>query len=70
MELGRATDAHKSFVRALGTREGDERRQLIKNEEARLDLLEQRIRDRDGADAAKVERRLQGVKRLRESIQW
>ena len=70
LELGRATDAHKSFVRTLGTREDDERRELIKNEEARLDLLEQRIRDRDGADASKVERRLQGVKRLRESIQW
>ena len=38
------------------------------NEEARLDRLEQRIRDRDAADVAKVARRLQGVTRLREAM--
>jgi cytidylate kinase len=41
---------------------------LVKNEEVRLDELEQRIRERDAADVEKVERRLQGVKKLRESI--
>lgn len=70
LELGRATDAHQSFVRALGSRHGDDRRQLIENEEARLDLLERRIRDRDAADVTKVERRLVGVSKLREAIQW
>jgi hypothetical protein len=64
----RATEAHRSFVRALGAREGDERRQLVKNEEARLDQLEQRIRERDAKDVTKLERRLQGVQRLREAI--
>ncbi len=66
--LERATEAHRSFVRALGAREGDERKQLIKNEEARLDQLEQRIRQRDAQDVAKVERRLLGVQSLREAI--
>ena len=35
---------------ALCTQEGDERRRLVKNEEARLDELEKRIRERDAAD--------------------
>lgn len=64
----RATEAQKSYVRALSTHEGEDRRRLVKNEEARLDELEQRIRERDAADVEKVERRLQGVKKLRESI--
>lgn len=68
LELGRATDAHRSFVRALGAHDGDERRQLLQNEEARLDQLERRIRHRDAADATKVERRLLGVQKLREAI--
>jgi hypothetical protein len=66
--LDRATDAHRSYVRALGAREGDERKQLVKNEEARLDQLEQRIRERDAKDVTKLERRLVGVQRLREAI--
>ncbi len=64
----RATEAHRSYVRALGSREGDERRQLVKNEEARLVLLEQRIRERDAKDVPKLERRLLGVQKLREAI--
>ena len=66
--LDRATEAHRSYMRALDTRAGDERRQLIKNEEARLDQLEERIRERDAKDVPKLERRLQGVQRLREAI--
>jgi len=69
LELGRATDAHQSFVRALRAHDGEERRQLQKNEEARLDLLEERIRDRDAADTAKIERRLLGVKNYREALE-
>jgi hypothetical protein len=68
LELGRAQDAHRCFVRALNAHHGDERRHLVANEEARLDRLEQRIRDRDAADVAKVARRLQGVTRLREAM--
>jgi hypothetical protein len=68
LELGRAIDAHRSFVRALGTHDGAEHRQLIENEEARLDKLEQRIRDRDAAEPLKIERRLLGLNKLRDAI--
>lgn len=68
LELGRAIDAHRSFVRALGAHDGAQRRQLLDNEEARLDRLEQRIRDRDAADPDKVKRRLLGVDKFREAI--
>jgi hypothetical protein len=68
LELARAVDAHRSFLRALGAREGAERQRLIDNEEARLGRLEQRIRERDAAEPDKVERRLLGVDKLREGM--
>jgi hypothetical protein len=68
LELGRATDAHRSFVRALGAHNGAERMQLVEHEEKRLDRLEQRIRDRDAAEPTKIERRLGGLNKLREAI--
>ena len=54
LELERAVDAHRCFIRALNTYEGADRRRLIDNEEARLDRLAERIGDRDGADTTKV----------------
>jgi hypothetical protein len=69
LELERAVDAHRCFVRALNAHDGEERRRLVDNEEARLDRLERRIRDRDAADAAKIARRLHGVTNLREAIE-
>jgi DNA-binding transcriptional MerR regulator len=68
LELSRATDAHRSFIRALGAHDSAHRRQLVDNEVARLNQLEQRIRDRDAPDAAKIERRLRGVTNLREAV--
>ena len=68
LELERAVDAHRCFVRALNAHDGKERRRLVDNEEARLDRLEERIRDRDLADATKIARRLRGVSNLREAI--
>jgi len=68
LELERAVDAHRCFVRALNAHDGKERRRLVYNEEARLDRLEERIRDRDTADATKIARRLLGVSNLREVI--
>jgi hypothetical protein len=68
LELGRAVDAHRSFVRALGAHQGAERQRLVDNEEARLDLLERRIRERDAAEPEKVTRRLAGVDKFREAI--
>lgn len=69
LTLGRAVDAHRSFVHALSAYDGDERKRLIASEVARLDRLERRIRDRDAADADKVRRRLLGVDKLREAMQ-
>jgi hypothetical protein len=68
LELERAVDAHRCFVRALNAHQGEDRRRLISNEEARLDRLEERIRERDAIDATKVERRLRGVTNFREAI--
>lgn len=68
LELGRAVDAHRSFVRALGTLDGPARQRLVDHEEARLDRLERRIRDRDAAEPDKVTRRVKGVDKLREAI--
>jgi hypothetical protein len=68
LELGRAIDAHRSFLRALGAHQGAERQRLVENEEARLDVLERRIRERDAAAPEKVTRRLAGVDKLREAI--
>lgn len=68
LELGRAIDAHRSFVRALDARDGAEHRRLVDNEEARLDRLERRIRDRDAAEPDKITRRVRGVDKLRAAI--
>ena len=68
LELGRATDAHRSFVRALDAHSAEDRRKLVDDEDARLDQLEQRIRERDAPDTAKIERRLRGVSNLRQAI--
>lgn len=68
LELERAVDAHRCFVRALNAHQGEDRRRLVDNEELRLDRLEQRIRDRDAGDVTKVERRLRGVTNLRVAI--
>jgi hypothetical protein len=66
--LDRAIDAHRSFLRAVGTHSGAELRRLVDSEGARLDQLEQRIRDRDAREPDKVKRRLLGVGKLREAI--
>ena len=68
LELERAVDAHRCFIRALNAHNGDDRRRLIDKEEVRLNMLEERIRSRDAADATKVARRLSGVTNLREAI--
>lgn len=68
LELGRAVDAHRSFVRALGAHHGAERQRLVDSEEARLDQLEQRIRERDATAPDKVKRRLLGVDKFREAM--
>jgi hypothetical protein len=68
LELPRAIDAHRSFLRALATYAGDDRQKLVDGEEQRLDRLEERIRTRDAADPEKLKRRLMGVSKLREDL--
>lgn len=68
LELHRATDAHRSFLRALGAHAGDDRQRLVEGEEERLDRLEKRIRTRDAADPEKLTRRLRGIDKLREAL--
>lgn len=68
LELHRAIDAHRSFVRALGALHGDDRRRHVASEEERLDRLEERIRTRDVDDPDKVRRRLMGVDKFREVL--
>ena len=68
LELPRAIDAHRCFVRALNAHQGDDRRRLVEREGARLVVLEERIRTRDAADPTKVERRLRGVTNLRAAM--
>jgi len=61
-------DAHRAFIRAISSRSGEEQRHLVANEQARLDKLEVRIRDRDAADPEKRERRLLAVAQLRAAL--
>lgn len=68
LELHRAVDAHRSFLRAVAAYHGSDRKQIVEGEEERLDQLEQRIRTRDAADPEKIERRLMGVGKLREAL--
>ncbi|MGH8989764.1 MAG: hypothetical protein ACRDXC_14415 [Acidimicrobiales bacterium] len=68
LELHRAVDAHRSFLRALGTFAGNDRQRVVEGEEERLDQLEKRIRTRDASDPEKLERRLVGVEKLREAL--
>ena len=63
--LNRSVDAHAAFLRALRQRKGDELASLTQRESVRLDELESRIRTRDAADAAKMERRLMAVGKMR-----
>ena len=68
LDLYRAIDAHRSFVRALDAYNGDDRRQLVEGVNERLDRLEKRIRLGDAADPEKVKRRLMCVDNFREAL--
>ena len=69
LELHRAADAHGAFLRALKSRNDEERQQLIVSERERLDTLEARIRDRDAEAPEKLARRLGALESLRTSLQ-
>lgn len=69
LELHRAGDAHGAFLRALKSRNDEEREQLIVSEQGRLDTLEKRIRERDAAVPEKLARRLGALESLRTALQ-
>ena len=66
--LKRATDARAAFLRALARQSEGERHRLCERERERLDTLEARIRDRDSEEPEKMERRLAGLARMRETL--
>ncbi|MGB7051215.1 MAG: hypothetical protein WBG41_06580 [Acidimicrobiales bacterium] len=69
LELRRAVDAHRAFIRALQGMSGEERVRLTGNEERRLDELETRIRERDAGKPEKIARRIEAVGQLRAALQ-
>lgn len=68
LELRRATDAHRAFIRAMHSLSGEDRRRVVANEQDRLDELEVRIRQRDATEPEKVDRRLFAVGKLRAAL--
>ena len=66
--LKRSTDAQSAFVRAVRDRPETERREILARESQRLDLLEKRVRERDRAQPATMERRLAALGKLREEL--
>ena len=68
LQLKRANDALAAVRRARKRRPEDEQAVLVANERGRLDQLEARIRSRDRADPARLERRLAALEALRQSL--
>ncbi|HUB70506.1 MAG TPA: hypothetical protein VL984_08800 [Acidimicrobiales bacterium] len=66
--LKRATDAQDAFLRAMRSLPPSDARALRGRELARLDQLEARIRSRDAAEPAKMERHLGALAALRETM--
>jgi hypothetical protein len=66
--IKRAVDAQAAFVRAMRRLPDGERKALYKRETERLDQLEARIRSRDAAEPAKLERHLVALGALRDSM--
>jgi hypothetical protein len=69
LELRRAVDAHRAFIRALHGLSHEERSNVTGNEERRLDALESRIRERDADKPDKIARRIEAVGQLRAALQ-
>jgi hypothetical protein len=66
--LKRAVDAQDAFVRGMRSLSDSEGKALRARELARLDQLEERIRTRDANEPAKMERHLNALAALRESM--
>ncbi len=66
--LKRSRDAYQAFHRALNERPESERPALVGQELQRLETLEARIRDRDSADADKMNHRLEALEHMRRDL--
>ncbi|MDA8032942.1 MAG: hypothetical protein M0T71_02050 [Actinomycetota bacterium] len=66
--LRRSKDAYASFHRALASRSGAERAQLVEQELGRLQQLEARIRERDVANPDRMTRRLAALATMRSAL--
>lgn len=66
--MKRSADAYAGFVRAVRDLPEEQRSELVGRESARLDELEERIRNRDSSDPPKMERRLDALKAMRDRL--
>jgi hypothetical protein len=66
--IKRAVDAQAAFIRAMRKLPEEQRKALYKRESERLDQLEARIRSRDAAEPAKLERHLVALDALRDAL--
>ncbi len=64
--MRRSRDAFEAFHRALQSSSEAERPELIRQELARLKVLEERIRSRDAAAPEKMQHRLEALEGMRE----
>ena len=64
----RSRDAFDAFQRALHSSEDSAKPGLIREEQARLDTLEMRIRSRDAAKPEKMNHRLDALEQMRERL--
>ena len=66
--IKRAAEAHAAFLRVLRASPEDERLAMTERESQRLDRLEKRVRSRDAAEPAKLQRHLAALEQLRQSL--
>jgi hypothetical protein len=66
--LRRSKDAFEAFHRALSSSGDAEKPELVRQELARLETLEERIRSRDAAEHDKMQHRLEALEGMRERV--
>jgi len=66
--LRRSRDAFDAFHRALNSSGDTDKPRLIREELARLEVLETRIRTRDAGAPEKMRHRLQALEQMRERL--
>jgi hypothetical protein len=66
--LRRSRDAFEAFHRALKSSAETEQAELARQELARLETLEARIRSRDAEEPVKLQHRLEALEEMRERV--